>query len=66
MGGVKYQIMSLFKTTDYSEPKHVKTVYRSGNKSSKLKTQKTSENSIIKNITKLFKLKKKMKQLRTK
>ena len=40
---VKDQIMSLFKTnstTGYSKPKHTKTVYKGGKKSSKLKISK--------------------------
>ena len=48
---VKDQIMSLFKTsptTGYSKPKHTKTVYGGGKKSSKLKIQKESEDNIIK------------------
>ena len=27
MGGIENQIMTLFKTWDYSKPKHVKNVY---------------------------------------
>ena len=65
MGSVKNQIMSLFKTKDYSKPKLVKTVYRSGKKSSTLKIQKESEEeNIIKSIRILFKLKNEMKQLK--
>ena len=49
--------MSLFKTKDYSKPKRVKTVYGGG--------KRQSEESIIKSISNLFKLKKKkMKELR--
>ena len=43
--------MSLFKTKDYSKPKRVKTVYGGG--------KRQSEESIIKSISNLFKLKKK-------
>ena len=57
MGGVKEQIMILFKSKDYSQPKHVKTVYRVGKKSSKSKIQEQSEDKIIKNIRNRFKLK---------
>ena len=67
MGGVKNQIMNLFKTKDYSKPKRVKTVYRSGKKPrpSTLKIQKESEEeNIIKSIRILFKLKNEMKQLK--
>ena len=65
MGSVKNQIMSLFKTKDYSKPKLVKTVYRSGKKPSTLKIQKESEEeNIIKSIRILFKLKNEMKQLK--
>ena len=49
--GIKDQIMSLFKTKDY-----VKTVYGGG--------KKHSEESMIKGIRSLLKLKKKMKQLK--
>ena len=51
MDNVKDQIMSVFKTsptTGYSKPKHTKTVYGGGKKSSKLKIQKESEDNIIK------------------
>ena len=34
MDGVKGQIMSLFKTKDYSKPERVETVYRGGKKQS--------------------------------
>ena len=40
MGGVKDQIVSLFKPWDYSKPKRVKNVYKSGKKPSKLRIQK--------------------------
>ena len=57
--------MSLFKTKDYSKPKLVKTVYRSGKKPSTLKIQKESEEeNIIRSIRILFKLKNEMKQLK--
>ena len=46
--------MSLFKTKDYSKPKRVKTVYGGG--------KRQSEESIIKSISNLFKLKKKKKK----
>ena len=49
MGGIKDQIMSLFKTKNYSKPKRVKTVCGGGKK-------QTEEN--IKSIRNLFKLKK--------
>ena len=51
MGGVKDQIMNLFKTKDYSKPERVKTVYGGG--------KKQSEEEIIKSIKNRFKLKKK-------
>ena len=54
MEGVKDQIMSLFKTKDYS-----KTIYGGGKKPSKSKIQKQSEENVIKSIRKLSKLKKK-------
>ena len=47
---VKDQIMSLFKTKDYSKPERVKTVYGGG--------KKQSEETIIKSIRNLFDLKK--------
>ena len=50
VGRVKDQIMSLFKTKDYSKPKRVKTVNGGG--------KKQSEEDIIKNIRNLSKLKK--------
>ena len=50
MGGVKEQIISLFKTKDYSEPERVRTVYEGG--------KKQWEENIIKSIRNLFKLKK--------
>ena len=50
MGGVKGQIISLFKTKDYSEPERVRTVYEGG--------KKQWEENIIKSIRNLFKLKK--------
>ena len=49
-GGVKGQIMSLFKTKDYSKPKRVKTVNAGG--------KKQSEENIFKSIRNLFKLEK--------
>ena len=59
MVGVKDQVMSLFKTWDYSKSKRVKTFYRSKKKPNKLRIQKQSEEEIIiKNIRNLFKLKK--------
>ena len=45
VGGVKDQIMSLFKTKDYSKPERVKTVYGGGKKQSE---------AIIKSIQKSF------------
>ena len=50
MDEVKDQVMSLFKTNDYSKPEHVKTVYGDG--------RKQSEKNIIKSIRNIFKLKK--------
>ena len=61
MGGVKDQIMYLFKTNStkqYSKPKHAKNVYGIGKKLRKLKIKKQSEDNIIKNIRNLFWLKK--------
>ena len=54
MGGYKDQIMSLFKTKDYSEQKPAKTVY--GNKQ--------SEENIVKSIRNLFKLKKEKEEIK--
>ena len=48
--------MSIFKTKDYSKSKCVKTVYRGG--------KKQYEENIIKSIINLFKLKKKVEQLK--
>ena len=56
MGGVKDQTRSCFKTKYYSQLKRFKTVHGSGKKPSKLKIQKQSEDKIIKNIRKYFKL----------
>ena len=50
------QIMSLLKTKDYNKPGRVKILYGSG--------KKQSEESIIKSIRNLFKLKKKITQLK--
>ena len=50
MGGVKDQIMRLFKIKDYSKPERVKTLYEGG--------KKQSDENIIKSIRNLFKLKK--------
>ena len=50
LGGVKDQVMNLFKTKDYSKPERIKNVYRGG--------KKQSEENIIKIIGNLFKLKK--------
>ena len=50
MDEVKDQVMSLFKTKDYSKPEHVKTVYGGG--------RKQSGKNIIKSIRNIFKLKK--------
>ena len=58
MSGVEDQIMRLLKTKVYGKPKGVKAVYRGG--------KKQSEENIIKCIRKLFKLKKKMQQLKVK
>ena len=58
MGWIKDQITSLFKTKDYSKPKHVKTVYGGRKELRELKTQKQSEENIIKSIRNIFKLKK--------
>ena len=48
MGGVKKQIISLFKTRDYSKLERVKTVYRG---------EKKSDENIIRSIRNLLKLK---------
>ena len=56
MGGVKDQIMRLFKNEGYSKPKRVKAVYGSGKEPNKLRRQKKSE-VIIKSIRKLLQLK---------
>ena len=52
----KEQIISLFRTKDYSKPRRVKTAYGGGKKQSE-------QNKIQNKIRNLFKLKKKMKQL---
>ena len=54
--GIKDQILSLVKTKDYITPEPDKFVYGGG--------KKQSEENIIKSIRNLFKLKKKMKQLK--
>ena len=51
MGGFKVQIMSIFKTNDYSKAERVKAVYGGDEK-------KQSEENIIKSIRNVFKLKK--------
>ena len=58
MGGVKDQIMGLFKTKDYSKPERVKTVYEG--------EKKQSEENIIKSIRNLFKLKKENEAIKDK
>ena len=58
MGGIKDQIMSLFKTKGYSKPKPVKTVYGGG--------KKQSEVNIIKSIRNLLKLKKETETIKDK
>ena len=55
------KIMILFKTQGCSQPKRVKNVYGGGKKPSKLKK---SEGNIIKNIRNLFKLKKENKAIK--
>ena len=50
VGGIKDQIVSLFKIKGYSEPEPVKIVYKGA--------KKQSEENITKSIRKLFKLKK--------
>ena len=55
MGDVKDQIMSLFKTWNYSKLKRVKSLYESRKKPSKLRIQKQSEEeNIIKNTKESF------------
>ena len=57
--GVKDQVVSFFKTQNYSKPKHVKTVSRNGKKPNKLRIKKQYEKgNIIKNKRYLLKLKK--------
>ena len=56
VAGFKDQIMSLFKTKDYSKPKPVKTGYGSGNKE--------SEENIIKSIRNLCQLKKEKEEIK--
>ena len=58
LGGIKDQIMSLFKTKGYSKPKPVKTVYGGG--------KKQSEENIIKSIRNLLKLKKETETIKDK
>ena len=55
MGGLKYQIIHAFENKHYSQPNLFQTVYVGGEKSRKLKTQKRSEISIVKNIRNLLK-----------
>ena len=57
MDEVKDQVMSLFKTKDYSKPEHVKTVYGGG--------RKQSEKNIIKSIRNIFKLKKENESIKS-
>ena len=57
MDSVNDQIMSYFKIKDYSLPKRAKSMCGGGKKPSKLKNQKQSEASIIKNIRNLFRQK---------
>ena len=59
MKGVKDQLMSLFKTKNYSKPKHVKIVYGRGKKPNQLKMLKQSAiDNVIKNLRNHFKLRK--------
>ena len=58
MDGVKDKVMNIFKTSiskDYSKPKRIKNANRAGRKPRKLNIQKQTKESIIRN---LFKLKK--------
>ena len=65
VGSVKDQIMSLFKTKDYSKLNNVKNVYLSGKKPNKLKIQTEYEgDNITKNIRIIFKLNKKNKAIK--
>ena len=48
VGGVKEQIISFFKTKDYSKPEPVKNMYGGGNKLSKPKTQNTRNRFLLK------------------
>ena len=48
VGGVKEQIMSFFKTKDYSQPKLVRTVSGRGRKLRKLKIQNQFEEDKLK------------------
>ena len=59
MGDVKEQIMSCFKTKDYSQPKLVQTVYGGGKKPRKVKKNKRQSEDIIKKIRNIFNQKKK-------
>ena len=56
MGEAKVQIMNLLKTKDYSKPERIKTVYGGG--------KKQSEESIIKSIRNLFKLRKENEEIK--
>ena len=56
--------MNLFKTKDFNQPKHTKTVYRGEKKPSTLKIQEQSEDNIFKNVRNLFKLKKENKAIK--
>ena len=48
MVGAKDQIMTIFKTKHYSQPKRDKTVYQGRKKPGKLNVQKQFEENIIK------------------
>ena len=56
VGGVKDQILGLFKRKDNSKPECLKTVFGGG--------KKQSEENLFQSIKNLYKLKKKMKQLK--
>ena len=62
---VKDQIMSLFKTKDYSKAERVKTVYWGGKKQSDGNVIQSIRN-LFKSVRNLFKLKKEMKKLKIK
>ena len=54
MGGVTDQIVSLFKTKDYSQPKRVETVHEDGKKPSKYDNMKYALDNANEVVDELF------------